>query len=282
MRSIFEKLNQARFLLLASLVLLMAGGCLVLSGLPVEAVPDISPQQVLVSAVAPGLATEEVEKLITFPVESSMAGIPGVKDLRSVSRSGVSVVYIQFQDTSDINLDHTRVTERMAQARAMLSIPGVTLNMGPLTTGMGEIFQFQLKGPGVSLMELNRLMNWTVAPQLKLVPGVAEVNIGGGAEETWKITLDPTRLLAYGLSVGDVYRAIDASNAAAGGGWIEHHAEQQVVAGRGLLRSCTILGPLPSKPGREARPSACGIWAVSAPGRAPVWVPSPVMVAEKL
>lgn len=249
MRSIFEKLNQARFLLLASLVLLMAGGCLVLSGLPVEAVPDISPQQVLVSAVAPGLATEEVEKLITFPVESSMAGIPGVKDLRSVSRSGVSVVYIQFQDTSDINLDRTRVTERMAQARAMLSIPGVTLNMGPLTTGMGEIFQFQLKGPGVSLMELNRLMNWTVAPQLKLVPGVAEVNIGGGAEETWKITLNPTRLLAYGLSVGDVYRAIDASNAAAGGGWIEHHAEQQVVAGRGLLRSLQDFGAITVKTG---------------------------------
>ncbi|WP_408744598.1 efflux RND transporter permease subunit [Acetobacter malorum] len=248
-QTFFEKLNQARFLLLSFLVLLMVGGCVVLSGLPVEAVPDISPQQVLVSAVAPGLATEEVEKLITFPVESSMAGIPGVKDLRSVSRSGVSVVYIQFEDNSDINLDRTRVNERMAQARTLLSVPGVTLNMGPLTTGMGEIFQFQLKGPGLSLMALNRLMNWTVAPQLKLVPGVAEVNIGGGAEETWEVTLDPNRLLAYGLSVGDVYRAIDTSNAASGGGWIEHHAEQQVIAGRGLLRSLADFGAMTIKTG---------------------------------
>ena len=249
MRTIFEKLNQARFLLLAFLVLLILGGVIVLSGLPVEAVPDISPQQVLVTAVAPGLATEEVEKLITFPVESSMAGIPGVKDLRSVSRSGVSVVYVQFEDSSDINLDRTRVNERMAQARTMLSVPGVTLNMGPLTTGMGEIFQFQLRGPGLSLMELNRLMNWTVAPQLKLIPGVVEVNIGGGAEETWEVTLDPVRLLAYGLSVGDVYRAIDTSNSASGGGWIEHHAEQQVVAGRGLLRSLQDFGAITVKTG---------------------------------
>lgn len=247
MLTFFEKLNQARFLLLSLLVLLMLSGGAVLSGLPVEAVPDISPQQVLVSAIAPGLATEEVEKLITFPVESSMAGIPGVKDLRSISRSGVSVVYIQFEDSTDINLDRARVTERMAQARSLISVPGVSISMGPLTTGLGEIFQFQLYGPGLSLMELHRLISWTVAPQLKLVPGVVDVNIGGGAEETWNVTLDPARLLTYGVSVGDVYRAIETSNAASGGGWIEHHAEEQVVAGRGLLRSLQDFGAVTVK-----------------------------------
>lgn len=247
MQNFFFNLLKSRFLLLSLLGLILAGGIIATLGLPVEAVPDISPQQVLVTAIAPGLATEEVEKLITFPVESSMAGIPGVKDLRSVSRSGVSVVYVQFEDTTDINLDRARVSERMAQAKSLLSVPNVTLNMGPLTTGLGEIFQFQLKGPAYSLMDLNRIMTWTVAPQLKLVPGVVDVNIGGGAEETWAVTLDPARLLAYGLSIGDVYRAIEGSNAASGGGWIELHDEQQIVVGRGLLRNLNDFGTISVK-----------------------------------
>ncbi|MGO2959607.1 MAG: efflux RND transporter permease subunit [Acetobacter sp.] len=245
--SFFQKLVSARFLLLSLLGFILIGGVATTLDLPVEAVPDISPQQVLVTAIAPGLATQEVEHFITFPVESSMAGLPGIKDLRSISRSGVSVVYIQFEDSTDINLDRARVTERMAQAKALISVPNVSLTMGPLITGLGEIFQFQLKGPGYSLMELNRLMTWSVAPQLKLVPGVVDVNIGGGAEETWAVTLDPARLLAYGLSVGDVYQAIDASNAASGGGWIEHHAEQQIVVGRGLLRNLQDFGTIAVK-----------------------------------
>lgn len=168
--ALFHTFLKARFLLLSLLFLILAGGIGATLGLPVEAVPDISPQQVLVTSIAPGLATEEVEKLITFPVESSMAGLPGIKDLRSVSRSGVSVVYVQFEDSTDINLDRTRVSERMAQARAQLSVPNVTLNMGPLSTGLGEIFQFELKGRGYSLMDLNRILTWTVAPRSNLCP----------------------------------------------------------------------------------------------------------------
>ncbi|MFT9166577.1 MAG: efflux RND transporter permease subunit, partial [Komagataeibacter saccharivorans] len=165
-------LIRARMLVLGGLGLLLAAGIMTVLGLPVEAVPDISPRQVLVSVVAPGLATEEVEKLITFPVETSMTGIPGMTDLRSVSRGGVSVVYVQCADDTDINLDRTRVNERIQQARASISVPGITLSMGPLATGMGEIMQFQIRGAGRSLMELNRIMNWTVVPQMRLVPGV--------------------------------------------------------------------------------------------------------------
>lgn len=152
-------LIRARMLVLGGLGLLLAAGIMTVLGLPVEAVPDISPRQVLVSVVAPGLATEEVEKLITFPVETSMTGIPGMTDLRSVSRGGVSVVYVQFADDTDINLDRTRVNERMQQARSNISVPGITVSMGPLATGMGEIMQFQIRGAGRSLMELNRIMN---------------------------------------------------------------------------------------------------------------------------
>ena len=242
-----QALIRGRLLVVSALLLFIVAGAVVVMGLPVEAVPDISPKQVLVSVVAPGLATEEVEKLITFPVESTMTGLPGMVDLRSVSRSGVSVVYVQFADETDINLDRTRVNERMQQARAVISVPGVTLNMGPPATGMGEIMQFQIKGAGRSLLELNRLMNWVVVPQMRLVRGVVDVNVNGGGEETYEVTLDQARLIASHVSVGEVYRAVDANNAAAGGGWITHHAEQQVVVGRGLVSSLDDFGDIPVK-----------------------------------
>ncbi|PYD48249.1 efflux RND transporter permease subunit [Novacetimonas pomaceti] len=241
-RRYLEVLLRARMLVLGGLGLVLVAGILVVLGLPVEAVPDISPKQVLVSVVAPGLATEEVEKLITFPVEASMTGIPGMTDLRSVSRGGVSVVYVQFADDTDINLDRTRVNERIQQARGSISVPGITVGMGPLATGMGEIMQFQIRGAGRSLMELNRIMNWTVVPQMRLVPGVVDVNVNGGAEETYEVTLEQARLIAANLSAGEVYRAVDANNAASGGGWITHHAEQQSVVGRGLVGSLADFG----------------------------------------
>lgn len=244
-------LLRSRLLVLSGLGLLMAAGIMVVLGLPVEAVPDISPKQVLVSVVAPGLATEEVEKLITFPVETSMTGIPGMTDLRSVSRSGVSVVYAQFSDDTDINLDRTRVNERIQQARTAISVPGITLSMGPLTTGMGEIMQFQIKGAGRSLTELNRLMNWVVVPQMRLIPGVVDVNVNGGGEETYEVTLDQARLIASNISVGDIYRAVDGNNAASGGGWIIHHAEQQIVVGRGLVSNLTDFGNIPVQSNRD-------------------------------
>ncbi|MFT9386504.1 efflux RND transporter permease subunit [Acetobacter sp.] len=230
---------------LACLCVLMLGGIGVLLGLPVEAVPDISPRQVMVSVTAPGLATEEVEKLITLPVEASMTGIPGMTDLRSVSRSGLCVVYVQFADDTDIDLDRTRVNERIQQARGSIAVPGLSIVMGPLATGMGEIMQLQITGAGRSLMELNRLMTWSVAPQLRLVPGVVEVNVNGGAEETWQVTLDEARLLATGISVGEVFRAVNANNASSGGGWIARHAEQQVVVGRGLVGSLKDFAAIP-------------------------------------
>ncbi|GBQ22203.1 cobalt/zinc/cadmium resistance heavy metal efflux pump protein CzcA [Gluconacetobacter sacchari DSM 12717] len=245
MRALLLLLQANRFVVLGAAFALMLAGMAAVVGLPVEAVPDISPRQVLVSVVAPGLATEEVERLITFPVEASMAGIPGMNDLRSVSRSGVSVVYVQFDDETDIDLDRTRVNERIQQARSLIAVPGLSINMGPLATGMGEIMQIQIHGSGRSLMDLNRLMAWTVVPQLKLVPGVVDVNVNGGAEETFQVALDQGRLNAYGVSVGDVYRAVDGNNAASGGGWIEHHAEQQIVVGRGLIRTLDDFGALP-------------------------------------
>lgn len=245
MRSVLAAFQSRRGLVLGLLCLIFLAGCLAVRGLPVEAVPDISPQQVLVSVVAPGLATEEVERLITFPIETSMAGLPDMTDLRSVSRSGVSVVYVQFADATDINLDRTRVQERIQQARSMISVPGISVNIGPLATGLGEIMQLQIRGERQSLMDLNRLMTWTVVPELKLVPGVVDVNVNGGAEQTFQVALDQARLLALGVSVDDVFRAVDANNSASGGGWIEHREEQQIVVGRGLIGSLDDFAAIP-------------------------------------
>lgn len=245
MQAFLSALQSRRWFVLGVLSFIFIAACLMVRGLPVEAVPDISPQQVLVSVVAPGLATEEVERLITFPIETSMAGIPDMTDLRSVSRSGVSVVYVQFADDTDINLDRTRVEERIQQAKSLISVPGVSVNIGPLATGLGEIMQLQIKGDGYSLMDLNRLMTWVVVPQLKLVPGVVDVNVNGGAEQTFQVSLDQSRLLALGVSVDDVFRAVDGNNSAAGGGWIEHGEEQQIVVGRGLIGSLDDFGSIP-------------------------------------
>ncbi|WP_051955684.1 efflux RND transporter permease subunit [Beijerinckia mobilis] len=244
MTQFLSRLQDHRPIVIGLLIILCLFGIADISRLPVESVPDISPQQVLVSVVAPGLATEEIEKLVTFPIEAAMSGLPDLVDLRSVSRSGVSVVYVQFADDTDINLDRTLVSQRIQQARANISVPGLSVNMGPLATGLGEIMQIEIRGAGQTLMDLNRIMTWTVAPQLKLIAGVADINVNGGAEETFEISLDPLRLNAFNLSVGDVFRAVDENNAAAGGAWIEHYAEQQIVAGRGLVRDLNDFGAI--------------------------------------
>ncbi|MFC0509566.1 efflux RND transporter permease subunit [Asaia spathodeae] len=241
----WQFLQANKLAVLALCTLLVLAGLLVVPGLPVEPVPDISPQQVLVSVTAPGLATEEVEKQITFPLEASLTGLPDLVDLRSVSRTGVSVVYLQFDEHSDLDLDRTRVNERLQKARESIAVP-VSLSMGPLATGMGEIMQIQIRGDKhYSPLALNRLMTWSVAPQLRLVPGVAEVNVNGGAEETYTLTLDPARMRAHDIPIGRIYAAIESNNASSGGGWIAQQAEQQIVVGRALVGSLADFASIP-------------------------------------
>ncbi|MFT9094362.1 MAG: CusA/CzcA family heavy metal efflux RND transporter, partial [Gluconobacter cerinus] len=267
---LFQFFQKQRFFVYGLIVALLVMGVASVEGLPVEPVPDISPRQVMVTVTAPGLATEEVEKLITFPVETSFTALPGLIDLRSVTRTGVSAVYLQFDDATDIDLDRTRVAERLQDARENVAVPGVSVQLGPRTTGMGEIMQFQLKGPAYSLMDLNRIMRWTVAPAIKLLPGVAEVNTNGGAEQTFQVTLDPLRLRTYGVSVSDVYQAVDGNNASAGGGWIAHQAEQQVIVGRALVGNLDDFGEIPvriGKNGNVTRVKDVGIVSLGARSR---------------
>ncbi|GBR07114.1 cation transporter [Gluconacetobacter liquefaciens] len=248
MKAIYALLR-GRGIVLGLVALFMLACVADLRTLPVEPVPDISPTQVMLSVLAPGLPSEEVERLVTFPVETAMAGVPGMTGMRSVSRTGVAVIYLQFADGSDIYLDRTLVSQRMSEARSHISVRDLSFTMGPLATGMGEILQFQLRGPGMGLPELNRIMTWQVVPRLKLVQGVIDVNINGGAEETFKVALDPERMQAYGVSVTDVFHAVDQGNAVAGGAWIEHNDQQQVIVGRTLIDNLAELAEIQVRSG---------------------------------
>lgn len=235
-------LLRGRVAILGAVVLFMIAGIADLRSLSVEPVPDISPRQVLVSVRAPGLPTEEVERLVTFPIETVMSGVVGVNSMRSVSRTGVSVLYLQFDDGTDIYRARQLVAERLSQARAAVSVRGLSITMGPMATGMGEILQLQIHGEGRSLAALNRIMTWNVVPKLRLIPGVIDVNINGGASQTYEVALNPMALRQFQVSVSDVFNAVDRDNEAAGGAWIEHNDEQHIIVGRSLIDSLHELG----------------------------------------
>lgn len=235
---------EKRFFLLCIIILLMVAGIADIRNLPVSPVPDISPREVLVTIQAPGVPAEDVEKFVTSPIEKVMSGVIGLRGLRSVSRTGIAVLYLQFDDSTDIYHDRELVSERLPEARESVAIKGTSVSMGPMTTGMGEILQFQIKGRGKSLEELNRIMVWNVVPELRLVPGVVDVNVNGGGEETYEIALNPFALRRYGISVSSVFQAIDKDNRVVGGAWIEHNDEQHIIVGNSLIDNLSELGSI--------------------------------------
>ena len=202
--------------------------------LPIDAVPDVTNIQVQILTNSPGLAPEEVEKLITTPVEMSMSGLPDVEEIRSVSKFGLSVVTVAFEEGTDIYWARQLIGERLVAARGEIPEGYGEPEMGPISTGLGEIYQFEVKGEPMckpdepdteacyTSMELRTILDWFVIPQLRAVPGIVEVNSFGGELKTWQVTVDPKRLLARGLSVGEVYEALEANNRNVGGGYIAH------------------------------------------------------------
>nr|BAL53881.1 cation efflux system protein [uncultured Acidobacteriota bacterium] len=227
---------EQRVLVLA-LTLLVAGiGLWALSTLPIEAFPDLTNIQVNVVTEAPGLAPAEVEQLVTFPIESAMMGIPRTEQVRSISKFGLSIVTIVFEDGVDIYFARQRVAERLQEVKARLP-EGVEPTLGPVATAFGEIYQYTVEGEGYSLMELKTLHDWVIRPQLRTIPGVSEVNSWGGFIRQYHVLVDPERLLAYNLTLRDVEEAIARSNANFGGGYVERGAEAYVIRGLGRLRS---------------------------------------------
>ncbi|MCS6776009.1 MAG: CusA/CzcA family heavy metal efflux RND transporter, partial [Chthonomonadaceae bacterium] len=227
---------QQRVFVLAGTALLAVYGLYSAFLLPIDAVPDITNKQVQVSTIAPALGPEEIERQITFPLELALAGLPYLQETRSVSQSGLSQITLVFDDRVDLYFARQLVSQRLQQAQSQLP-PGVQAEMGPVTTGLGEIYYVRLESDRLSLREQRTLMEWVVRPQLLSVPGLAEVNVWGGEVRQIQILLDPERLRAFGFSVPDVLHAVASSNQNAGGAYLQRGAEQQVVRTIGALRT---------------------------------------------
>lgn len=233
-RTFFSWLLANRPLVLLLVAAALATGGWAWTRLPVDAFPDATNTQVMILTKSPGLSASDVEQRISFPIELAMGGLPRVLEVRSLSRSGLSQVVVVFEDQADTYWTRQQVFERLARARESLP-PGVDPEMGPISTGLGEVFQYTLESDRLTAMELRSLQDWLVAPLLKPIPGVNEVNSFGGFVKQYQVVLDPDKLLQYGLTAGEVVAAIEANNTNAGGGVIVQGWEQMYLRGAGLL-----------------------------------------------
>src|SRR3990172_11909993 len=210
---------------------------------PIDAVPDITNVQVQINTEVPGYSPFEVEQRITFPIETSMAGLPGLIETRSLSRYGLSQVTVIFQDGTDIYFARQLINERIQEIKGKLP-PDIEPIMGPIATGLGEIFMWTVKPKAGALKEdgtpftstdLRTIQDWVVRPQLRNIPGVTEVNTIGGYEKQYHVTPYPDKLISYGLSFHDILQALARNNANVGAGYIEHSGEQYLIRAPGQV-----------------------------------------------
>jgi cobalt-zinc-cadmium resistance protein CzcA len=232
-------LRQRLFVLLC-LAAVVLTGILAYRDLPVEAFPDLTNNQVVVVTEAPGLAAIEVEQRITYPVESALMGLPSTEEVRSISKAGLSIVTIVFEDRVSVYFARQLVNERLGEVRGRLPA-GVEPGLGPVATAFGEIYQYLVAGDGVAPMERKALHDWDVRARLRSVQGVSEVNSWGGLTRQYQVSVDPFRLDRYGITLRQVFDAIAGNNASFSGGFIEHHAERYTVRGTGLVAGTADL-----------------------------------------
>src|SRR5512138_1474814 len=234
MRLIVWLLKNRLLVLGVTAVLAVAGG-VAWKRLPIDAFPDVTNTQVMVLTKAPGLAAVDVEQRVSFPIEQSMRGLPRVLSVRSLSKAELSQVVVVFEDGAETYWTRQVVFERLAGARDQLPA-GIAPELGPISTGLGEIFQYTLEGEGLSPMDLRTIQDWILAPQLRPIAGVNEVNSFGGEVKQYQVLVHPERLVKYRLTVRDVSEAIERSNGNAGGGVVVAGWEQTYLRGVGLLR----------------------------------------------
>lgn len=228
---------EQRLLILMLTAVLIGVGLWSAARLPIDAVPDITSVQVQINTNAPALAPLEVERQITFPLEVAMSGLPDVEDVRSLSKFGISQVTVIFKEHVNIYLARQWVQERLQQASDEIPPWLGTPKMGPISTGLGEIFQYTVESPERDLMELRTLQDWVVKPQLRAVPGVTEVNTFGGYEKQYQVLVNPESLVKYDLTLREVFEAVAANNINKGGGYILKGTEQLVIRGVGMVQS---------------------------------------------
>jgi len=241
-----------RWVVLALALVFGAIGVWSFQRLPIDATPDITNVQVMINTEAPGFSPLESEQRITFLVETAIAGLPGLQYTRSVSRYGLSQVTVVFEDGTDIYFARQLVNERLQAARSQLP-EGLTPELGPISTGLGEIFMYTLEarpgarkpdGAAYTPEDLRTLQDWVIRPQLRNTPGVTEVNTIGGFERQFHVTPIPERLAAYDVSMSEVIVALDRNNANVGAGYIERYGEQYLVRVQGQAASREDLGAI--------------------------------------
>lgn len=223
-----------RPVILALTLLLGFLGLAALRELPFDAFPETTPTQVQVNATAPALSPLEVEQQLCLPLEQELAGLPGLEEVRAVAKFGLAQLTIGFKDGTDIHLARQWVGQRIVTAR----LPdGVTAELGPLSTGLGEIYHYLVRGEGKTLEELTTLQDWVIAPRLRSLPGVAEVNTWGGHLRQYQVLADLDRLLAHQLSLADLAAALRENNLNVGGGYLNQADEMHLIQGIGLVAS---------------------------------------------
>jgi cobalt-zinc-cadmium resistance protein CzcA len=228
---------QNRLLILIFTVLLVFGGFYSLKHLKVDAVPDITNVQVQVITSSPSLSTLEIEQYITLPVERALAGIPNLTEVRSVSRYGFSLVTAVFAEGTDLFKSRQLVSERLSEASENIpTIYGKPV-IGPITTGLGEVFQFTIESNFHSQMELTTYLNWYINPSLKTVPGIVEVNTFGGKTKQYQVIVDTFKSASLGISFNQIVEAIQSNNLSTGSGYIERSNEQLIIGSDGLLKT---------------------------------------------
>ncbi|MEZ5943046.1 MAG: CusA/CzcA family heavy metal efflux RND transporter [Planctomycetaceae bacterium] len=226
-----------RVLVIILTLLMAAAGLYSALHLPIDAVPDMTNVQVQIVTDAGSLSPVEVERYVTYPVENTMGGLPDVEELRSVSKFGISVVTVVFEEGTDIYRARQLVNERIADAAASIPAGYGTPTVGPLTTALGEILQFEVRSSRHSPMELRTMLEWDIAPRLRQVRGVTEINTHGGYYKTFEVQPDPNRMASYGISMEDLFESVEANNSTSGGGYVIHHGEQRFIRGVSLLKN---------------------------------------------
>ncbi len=237
LNGLIETALRNRFLVLAGTLLIAGVGVYSAFLLPIDAVPDLTNVQVQIITEAPALSPTEVESILTIPVEGAMSGLPNVEQIRSISKFGISVVTIVFHEGTDLYRARQLASERLTKAADAIPKGYGTPTLGPISTALGEIFQFQIRGKGISPMELRTILDWFVAYQLRGVPGVTEINAHGGELKTFQVELSPDKLAEYHLSMTDVFNALRTNNANVGGGYLVREGEARYIRGESQAHS---------------------------------------------
>ncbi len=243
MQRIVDFFLNNRWLVLMLLLAMVLGGVIALLHLPLEAYPDLTNVQVVVTVQAPGMSPVEVEQLVTFPLETTMLGLPSLQIVRSTSKLGLSMVTIIFDDSMNLYRARQIVSERMSEARSLLP-PGMEPQMGPMATAFGEVYQYTVQAPKMSLMDIKSLHDWQIRYDLASVSGVSEINSWGGFIKQYTAEVDPAKLRQYNLTLHDVVARIEANNANFGASYIQHAGQEYTVRGLGRAESLDDMGKL--------------------------------------